>query len=143
MVQFRFSQDAPDAQMMNDFQQLGGMNEQQLGQFIDIIISFFAGQQPDQLMGDVNEFSSNHGINPNALRNIIRFVSKIFLYNFLYRKKKMTPIFSLSKICEIKVGQWKTQKISIQLFYLIIKYYLGLSSSSSREPLELISPHSL
>ena len=78
MVQFRFTQDAPDQQMLTDFQNLGAFNEQQLGQFVDILMSFFAGQQAGELMESVNEFSSTHGVNLNGLKNIIRGVLIFF-----------------------------------------------------------------
>ena len=78
MVQFRFTQDAPDQQMLTDFQNLGGFNDQQLAQFVDILMSFFAGQQAGELMGSVNEFSATHGVNMNALKAIIRGVLIFF-----------------------------------------------------------------
>lgn len=78
MIQFRFTQDAPDQQMLTDFGNLGAFNEEQLGQFVDIIMNFFAGQQAGELMESVSEFSSTHGVNANALKTIIRAVLIFF-----------------------------------------------------------------
>lgn len=73
MVQFRYSQTLPDTQMLNDFNNLAALNEEQLGQLIDIVILFFQGLVAQDLMARVADFSQAHSINPNALRNIIRY----------------------------------------------------------------------
>jgi len=78
MVQFRFTQDVPDQQMLTDLQNLNNFNEEQLSRFIDILMTFSTGQQVSELMQSVGSFAQEQNITNNAIKSIIRSVLLFF-----------------------------------------------------------------
>jgi len=119
MVQFRFTQEAPDQQMLTDFQNLNNFNENQLAQFVDILMVFFTGQQASELMDTVGSFAQEHGINANALKNLIRALLLFFKgavranLTPLYVKEDLVNLGLTDGNANVVARKWKTNFIAL------------------------------
>ncbi|KAM9965262.1 hypothetical protein ACTFIW_005074 [Dictyostelium discoideum] len=74
---FRFlgnnnNNELPDQQLINEIGYLSNFSNEQLEQLLDIIFEFMIIQKSEQLLNQIQEFSNEHSINENTLKNIIR-----------------------------------------------------------------------
>ncbi len=68
----RFTADAPEESLFNDFKLMNGLSEEQLEEFLSVILTFLAGQTSSEFMQGVSDFAQKHGININALKSPLR-----------------------------------------------------------------------
>lgn len=74
MVQFHYTKEAPEQSILNNFQDLNNFGNESFAKFIDILMTFFAGQQGAELMDNLAQFAQDQGVNQNALNGIVRGV---------------------------------------------------------------------
>lgn len=70
MSGLRFSKQPLAENVLVDLQKINGFNESQLQAFVNIILRFLA--RKGDIVSDVAEFGSQHGVNQQALRSIVQ-----------------------------------------------------------------------
>ena len=68
-----------DPQLSADIQSLDKLlSDEQLSQFVDIIVGFFLAPADTDLMGGIRQFASAHGVNARALKSSMRGILVFF-----------------------------------------------------------------
>ena len=68
-----------DPQLSADIQSLDKLlSDDQLSQFVDIIVGFFLAPADTDLMGGIRQFASAHGVNARALKSSMRGILVFF-----------------------------------------------------------------
>merc|ERR1711894_32709 len=75
MSSFHFSRDSPPETMFSDIQTLNKFADEQFQQLTAIIFNFLVEpSKSSRLISQLDEFSSENGVNANALKNVIKSV---------------------------------------------------------------------
>jgi hypothetical protein len=68
----RFTNEVVDEALYADFRLMNGLNEEQLEEFLGLVLRFLAGQTAAEFMEAVGAFATAHSASPNALKNPLR-----------------------------------------------------------------------
>ncbi len=68
----RFTNEVVDEALYADFRLMNGLNEEQLEEFLGLVLRFLAGQTAAEFMEAVAAFAAAHSASPNALKNPLR-----------------------------------------------------------------------
>jgi len=116
--QFKYTQEQPDQQSFTNFQNLSNFNEEQLAQFVDILMGILTGQGSEAIE-NIEAFAGEHSINVNALKNIVNSVVLFFKGAI---RRNLTPLnvrddlvnFGLPEAkANIIAQRWKTNFVAL------------------------------
>eukprot|EP01132_Coremiostelium_polycephalum_P010083 gene10083-12368_t len=125
MVVYRFlgsTSESPDQQLINEIGALSNLDDEQQQQLLDIIFSFLLIQKSQDLISDLSDYSSKHGVNENSLKNIVRGVI-IFLKGAV--KYNLTPAYVKEDLINFRLSEEQAESVSQKYK----SHYIGLSRS--------------
>lgn len=124
----RFTNEVVDEALYADFRLMNGLNEEQLEEFLGLVLRFLAGQTAAEFMEAVAAFAAAHSASPNALKNPLRG-ALLFFKGAL--KSNLTPAYVKEDLIELGLAEDKAEKAE-QLWK---RHYLDLSRAASEQTL--------
>eukprot|EP01102_Stenamoeba_stenopodia_P005277 TRINITY_DN15844_c0_g1_i1.p1 TRINITY_DN15844_c0_g1~~TRINITY_DN15844_c0_g1_i1.p1 ORF type:complete len:205 (-),score=53.12 TRINITY_DN15844_c0_g1_i1:142-756(-) len=114
---FKFTNEPLDELLFSDIQNLNALNASQLGQLIDILLTFLA--EGSALLNEIAAFAQEHGVNPAALRNTVR--GALFFFRGAV-KSNLNPdqirddlvAFGVSEeVISLVLAKWKSYNVGL------------------------------
>ncbi|EGC32367.1 hypothetical protein DICPUDRAFT_38509 [Dictyostelium purpureum] len=113
---FRFlgnnnSNELPDQQLLNEIGYLSNFEDEALEQLIENVFEFMIIQKAEDLMKSISDFSQQHSVNENTIKNIVRGCIVFFKGS---AKNNLTPDYVKEDLINFKLSEDQAKIVSLK-----------------------------